>query len=118
MTKIVIHINQEDNMPLFCDTADTAGMIFLCTEQAEQYVIQSKVYKGWLGQGPGLEALSLMGGGQLTLWCEMRQAMGSGFTGPPNKPEDTCCSSWVRATLSLHSRKHVVTRSSNTCHSL
>ena len=49
-------------MPLFCDTADTAGMIFLCTEQAEQYVIQSKVYKGWLGQGPGLEALSLMGG--------------------------------------------------------
>ena len=88
------------------------------TERAAQYVIQSISYEGGVGQGPGLEALNLMGGGQLTLWCEMRQAMGSGFTGSPNKPEDTCCSSWVRATLSLHSCKHVVTRSSDMCHCL
>ena len=56
---------------------------------------------------------------QLTRWCLNRQA-GNGFcfTGSPNKPEDTCYSFWVRATLSLHSRKHVVTRSSDTCHSL
>ena len=47
---------------------------------------------------------------QLTRWCLKRQAMGFCFTGSPNKPEDTCYSFWVRATLSLHSRKHVVTR--------
>ena len=92
------------------------------TEAAFGYVISSFSFEGGVGQGPGLEAhggstfcavaaLSLMGrlgelGSErltgLERWCVMRQA--EGFMGRPNKPEDTCYSFWVGATLKLLSR--------------
>jgi len=96
---------------------------------ALDYVVASISYEGGIGQGPGLEAhggstycgvaaLSMMGllgeVGQdrinaLIRWCLARQGrqpdrqtgFGSGFQGRPNKPEDTCYSFWVGATLSL-----------------
>lgn len=89
------------------------------TESALQYVISSISYEGGVGQGPGLEAhggstycavaaLSMMNRLQdlgdkrlenMTRWCIMRQE--GGFCGRPNKPEDTCYSFWVGATLSI-----------------
>ena len=91
------------------------------TETAVHYVMESISYDGGIGQGPGLEshggstycavaALVLMGRledlgavrlDRLARWCIFRQAQGSGFTGRPHKPEDTCYSFWVGATLSL-----------------
>jgi len=88
---------------------------------AVQYVIRSISYEGGIGQGPGLEAhggstfcsvasLSLMGRLEdmgetrlenLTRWCLSRQVPASGLNGRPNKPEDTCYSFWIGATLSL-----------------
>jgi len=88
---------------------------------ATQYVLQSVTYEGGVAQGPDLEAhggstfcgvasLSLMGRlsdlgdtrlENLTRWCLQRQAPASGFMGRPNKPEDTCYSFWVGATLSI-----------------
>lgn len=95
---------------------------------ALQYVLQSFSYEGGIGQGPGLEAhggstycgvaaLSLMGlleevgegrRAGLVRWCVARQGRegrleggGQGFQGRPNKPEDTCYSFWVGATLCL-----------------
>lgn len=93
-------------------------------EQALSYVMNSVSYEGGIGQGPGLEAhggstycgvaaLSLMGMldklgedrlERLARWCLARQVADSGFQGRPNKPEDTCYSFWVGATLSLLGR--------------
>ena len=90
-------------------------------ESAVEYVISSISYEGGVGQGPGLEshggstycavaALSLMNRlhqlgetrlENLTRWCIQRQAERSGFMGRPNKPEDTCYSFWVGATLHI-----------------
>jgi len=100
---------------------DWAGMD---VELAVRYVLASLSYEGGVGQGPGLEAhggstfcavaaLSLMGRlgdlGQarldrLTAWCVHRQVAGSGYMGRPNKPEDTCYSFWVGATLAILGR--------------
>jgi len=93
-------------------------------EAALSYVLSSISYEGGIGQGPGLEAhggstfcgvaaLKLMGKlddlgderlRRLVRWCVFRQADNSGFMGRPNKPEDTCYSFWVGATLSLLGR--------------
>ena len=98
-------------------------------EAALQYVLASVSYEGGIGQGPGLEAhggstycavaaLSMMGMLEelgetvlagVTRWCLRRQGrqvdrntgLGEGFQGRPNKPEDTCYSFWVGATLAL-----------------
>ena len=90
-------------------------------ELAVEYVLASLSYEGGVGQGPGLEAhggstfcavaaLSLMGRLEdlgedklesLTAWCLNRQVPGSGYMGRPNKPEDTCYSFWVGATLAI-----------------
>jgi len=86
---------------------------------AMNYVVTSIGYDGGIGQGPELEAhggstycavaaLVLMGRlkeiGEDKLrgikrWCISRQH--TGFQGRPNKPEDTCYSFWVGATLRL-----------------
>ena len=96
---------------------------------ALQYVLASVSYEGGIGQGPGLEAhggstycaiaaLSMMGVLEelgdnvlagVARWCLRRQGrqfdrstgLGEGFQGRPNKPEDTCYSFWVGATLAL-----------------
>lgn len=98
-------------------------------DAALQYVLASVSYEGGIGQGPGLEAhggstycavaaLSMMGMLEelgetvlagVTRWCLRRQGrqfdrktgLGEGFQGRPNKPEDTCYSFWVGATLAL-----------------
>ncbi|XP_014771199.1 geranylgeranyl transferase type-1 subunit beta [Octopus bimaculoides] len=87
---------------------------------AISYIKTSLSYDGGIGQGPGLEshggptfcavaALSLMGClhetftlhqlERLKRWCVMRQQVG--FHGRPNKPDDTCYSYWIGATLKL-----------------
>ena len=91
------------------------------TESAVEYVTNSFSYEGAVGQGPGLEAhggptylavasLELMDRlhdlgedrrQRLVHWCLMRQGHKSGFMGRPNKPEDTCYTFWVGATLSI-----------------
>jgi len=84
------------------------------------YITRSMSYDYGIGQGPDLEshggvtycavaALTLMGKLHdvfshqqlegLKRWTIMRQV--SGFQGRPNKPEDTCYSFWVGATLKL-----------------
>lgn len=93
-------------------------------DAAVNYVLASFSYEGGVGQGPGLEAhggstfcavaaLSLMGRLEalgetrlesLTAWCLQRQVPGSGYMGRPNKPEDTCYSFWVGATLAILGR--------------
>ena len=100
---------------------DWAGMD---QDAAVDYVLASFSYEGGVGQGPGLEAhggstfcavaaLSLMGRLEevgearlesLTAWCVQRQVPGSGYMGRPNKPEDTCYSFWVGATLAILGR--------------
>lgn len=98
-------------------------------DAALHYVLASISYEGGIGQGPGLEAhggstycgvaaLCMMGRlehvgenrlSALLRWCLARQGRqtdrqtghGSGFQGRPNKPEDTCYTFWVGATLSL-----------------
>ncbi|KAG1658743.1 Geranylgeranyl transferase type-1 subunit beta [Nymphon striatum] len=87
--------------------------------RAVQYISLSQSYEGGFGQGPGLEAhggsvfcsiasLYLMNEldvlnekqlNRLRQWCIMRQK--SGFQGRPNKPEDSCYSFWIGATLKL-----------------
>jgi len=99
------------------------------------YITTSISYEGGIGQGPGLEAhggstycgvaaLSLMGclpslpahtRQGIVRWCVARQGRGSdraggagaGFQGRPNKPEDTCYSFWVGATLALLDSLHL-----------
>ncbi|GAB1599929.1 geranylgeranyl transferase type-1 subunit beta-like [Argonauta hians] len=87
---------------------------------AISYIKSSLSYDGGIGQGPGLEshggptfcavaALSLMGClhetftlaelERLKRWCILRQQVG--FHGRPNKPDDTCYSYWIGATLKL-----------------
>jgi len=104
-------------------------------ERAFGYVIRSISYEGGIGQGPGLEAhggstfcgvaaLSMMGMldrlddkrlESLVRWCVGRQVQGSGFQGRPNKPEDTCYTFWVGATLALLGRlNHCDTTASRT----
>jgi len=122
--KAALEGGENDMRFLYCAAAicsmlgDWGGMD---TEAAVSYVVSSVSYEGGIAQGPGLEAhggstycgvaaLKLMGRldvlgelrlGRLVRWCVNRQAQGSGFMGRPNKPEDTCYSFWVGATLSL-----------------
>ncbi|XP_064621057.1 geranylgeranyl transferase type-1 subunit beta-like [Lineus longissimus] len=89
------------------------------TEKAARYIKSSQSYEGGIGQGPGLEAhggstycavASLVLMNQLSVfeeheleclkhWSILRQQ--TGFHSRPNKPEDTCYSFWVGATLKL-----------------
>jgi len=122
--KAALEGGENDMRFLYCAAAicnmlgDWDGMD---TEAALGYVESSISYDGGIGQGPGLEshggstycavaALKLMGRldelgekrlDRLVRWCVNRQAQGSGFMGRPHKPEDTCYSFWVGATLSL-----------------
>merc|ERR1712029_894149 len=122
--KAALEGNEDDMRFLYCAACicyildDWSGMD---VDLTVQYIQDSVSYEGGVGQGPGLEAhggstycavaaLSLMGRlqdlgektlGRLTEWCIFRQAPGSGFQGRPNKPEDTCYSFWVGATLAL-----------------
>ncbi|KAG8190652.1 hypothetical protein JTE90_002606 [Oedothorax gibbosus] len=89
-------------------------------EKSIEYIKQSRNYDGGIGQGPGLEshggstycaiaALWLMGRLTTTFsdrelsdmkrWLVFRQH--HGFQGRPNKPEDTCYTFWIGATLKL-----------------
>ncbi|KAL7295935.1 hypothetical protein TKK_0010788 [Trichogramma kaykai] len=84
------------------------------------YILKSLSYDGAFGQGPGLEAhggstfcavasLYLMNElhnvlsekqlENLKRWCLMRQDRG--FQGRPGKPQDSCYSFWIGATLQL-----------------
>jgi len=134
--KAALEGGENDMRFLYCAAAicsmlgDWGGMD---TEAAVSYVLSSISYEGGIGQGPGLEAhggstycgvaaLVLMGRledlgedrlGRLTRWCVQRQAQGSGFMGRPNKPEDTCYSFWVGATLSLLGKLEMCDRKSS-----
>jgi len=125
--KAALEGGENDMRFLYCAAAicsilgDWDGMN---VEAALSYVLSSISYEGGIGQGPGLEAhggstfcgvaaLKLMGKldglgderlQRLVRWCVLRQADNSGFMGRPNKPEDTCYSFWVGATLSLLGR--------------
>jgi len=89
------------------------------TEKAIEYALSSLSYEGGFGQGPWLEAhggstycavaaLSLLDGldrlperkrASLVRWCINRQI--TGFQGRPNKPEDTCYTFWLGATIKM-----------------
>lgn len=120
--KAALQGGENDMRFLYCAAAvcsmlnDWSGMD---QELAMNYVVTSIGYDGGIGQGPELEAhggstycavaaLVLMGRlkevGEdklrgLKRWCISRQQ--TGFQGRPNKPEDTCYSFWVGATLRL-----------------
>jgi len=100
-------------------------------DRAVHYIINSISFDGGIGQGPALEShggstycavasLALMG--RLTSlsekqlkglwrWCLWRQH--GGFQGRPNKPEDTCYSFWVGATLQILNSLHLVDTNEN-----
>lgn len=87
--------------------------------KAIEYALSSLSYEGAFGQVPFLEAhggstycavaaLTLLGGldrlpdrrrDGLVRWCVNRQI--TGFQGRPNKPEDTCYTFWLGATLKM-----------------
>ncbi|GFT00983.1 geranylgeranyl transferase type-1 subunit beta [Trichonephila clavipes] len=90
------------------------------TEKIIQYIKESRNYDGGIGQGPGLEShggstfcalatLYLMGRIEETFterelkdlkrWLIFRQT--SGFNGRPNKPEDSCYTFWIGASLKI-----------------
>jgi len=134
--KAALEGGENDMRFLYCAAAicsilnDWNGMN---TDSAVSYVLSSISYEGGIGQGPGLEAhggstycgvaaLHLMGRleelgesrrKRLIHWCLNRQVQGSGFMGRPNKPEDTCYSFWVGATLSLLGKLHLCDKASS-----
>ncbi|GFR04643.1 geranylgeranyl transferase type-1 subunit beta [Trichonephila clavata] len=90
------------------------------TEKIVQYIKESRNYDGGIGQGPGLEShggstfcalatLYLMGRieetftvrelNNLKRWLIFRQV--NGFNGRPNKPEDSCYTFWIGASLKI-----------------
>ncbi|CAB3384577.1 Hypothetical predicted protein [Cloeon dipterum] len=97
----------------------------------EDFIKSSLSYEGAIAQGPGLEAhggstycaiaaLVLMGRlsifsdeqlDRLRNWLLMRQV--AGFQGRPNKPDDTCYSFWVGATLKLLDRYQFTDKKKN-----
>ncbi|XP_015524533.2 geranylgeranyl transferase type-1 subunit beta [Neodiprion virginianus] len=100
--------------------------------KAINYIKESISYDGGIGQGPGLEshggstfcavaslllmdnltsALSEKQLNRLRYWCLMRQI--GGFHGRPNKPEDTCYSFWVGATLQILGVRHLTDATEN-----
>jgi len=125
---------ENDMRFLYCAAAicsmlgDWSGMD---QDSALDYVSRSVGYDGGIGQGPGLEAhggstycavaaLTLMGRldqlgeyklKRLRRWCIGRQQ--TGFQGRPNKPEDTCYSFWVGATLCLLDLQHLCDKQAN-----
>ena len=86
-------------------------------EQCRDFILQCRTYEYAFGQVPGAEAhggstfcaiaaLSLMHyldqldhQPELIRWCLHRQS--EGFNGRPNKPDDSCYSWWIVATLKL-----------------
>ncbi|XP_074649953.1 geranylgeranyl transferase type-1 subunit beta-like [Tubulanus polymorphus] len=89
-------------------------------DKAVEYIKHSQGYEGGLGQGAGQEshggstfcgiaslvlmkkldqAFTIKDLNRLKRWCILRQQ--TGFHSRPNKPEDTCYSFWVGATLKL-----------------
>jgi len=123
--KAALEGGENDMRFLYCAASicymldDWSGMD---VDRAVEYVVRSISYEGGVGQGPGLEAhggstycavaavslmdrLQQLGNSRLAniaRWCVHRQE--GGFCGRPNKPEDTCYSFWVGATLSLLDR--------------
>ncbi|XP_035204818.1 geranylgeranyl transferase type-1 subunit beta-like, partial [Stegodyphus dumicola] len=96
-------------------------------EKTVAYIKLSRNYDGGIGQGPGLEShggstfcaiatLWMMGRLENTFtgeelkhlkrWLVFRQE--HGFHGRPNKPDDSCYSFWVGATLKLLNCYHFV----------
>jgi geranylgeranyl transferase type-1 subunit beta len=97
----------------------------LCTN----FILQCRTYEYAFGQTPGAEAhggstfcaiaaLSLMDRlndldhqDNLIHWCLQRQ--NEGFNGRPNKPEDSCYSWWIIATLKLLEKDFLVNNERN-----
>lgn len=95
----------------------------------EDFILSCRSYEFAFGQVPGAEAhggstfcavaaLHLLGvldrlehREQLIRWCLFRQ--NQGFNGRPNKPDDSCYSWWILATLKLLSTDSLVDRDSN-----
>ncbi|CAF3527447.1 unnamed protein product [Rotaria sp. Silwood1] len=92
----------------------------LCTN----FILQCRTYEYAFGQIPGAEAhggstfcaiaaLSLMNRlndldhqNELIRWCLQRQD--EGFNGRPNKPDDSCYSWWIGATLKLLNKDNLI----------
>ena len=92
----------------------------LCTN----FILQCRTYEYAFGQNPGAEAhggstfcaiaaLSLMNRlddldhqDNLIRWCIQRQ--NEGFNGRPNKPDDSCYSWWIGATLKLLNKEFLI----------
>ncbi|XP_059487036.1 geranylgeranyl transferase type-1 subunit beta [Neocloeon triangulifer] len=130
------HLNGSENDMrfIFCAAVicyilkDWSGMD---TTLVEDFIKSSISYEGAIAQGPGLEAhggstycaiaaLVLMDRlcifseeeiEKLRRWLLMRQM--AGFQGRPNKPDDTCYSFWVGATLKLLDRYQYIDGKSN-----
>lgn len=86
-------------------------------DSTTRFIVESQSYDGAFGMGPGQEghggstfvavaSLALLGKlnaigdrEKLVKWCLNRQ--GDGYHGRPNKPNDTCYSFWVGATLDI-----------------
>ncbi|CAF0823424.1 unnamed protein product [Rotaria sordida] len=97
----------------------------LCTN----FILQCRTYEYAFGQVPGAEAhggstfcaiaaLSLMDRlndldhqNDLIRWCLQRQ--NEGFNGRPNKPDDSCYSWWIGATLKLLNKDFLINMNEN-----
>jgi geranylgeranyl transferase type-1 subunit beta len=98
-------------------------------QSCEQFILQCRTYEYAFGQIPGSEAhggstfcaiaaLSLMNRlnqldhqDDLIRWCLHRQS--EGFNGRPNKPDDSCYSWWIGATLKLLAKDTLIDVRSN-----
>jgi len=93
-------------------------------ERCRNFILQCRTYEFAFGQVPGAEAhggstfcaiasLSLMNfldqldhRDELIRWCLFRQD--EGFHGRPHKPDDSCYSWWIVATLKLLDKEHLI----------
>jgi geranylgeranyl transferase type-1 subunit beta len=98
-------------------------------ELCRKFILECRTYEYAFGQVPNAEAhggstfcavaaLSLMNcleqldhQDELVRWCLCRQT--EGFNGRPNKPDDSCYSWWIVATLTLLNNDHLIDVRSN-----